>query len=277
VTPSSADRCFPRDEEHKVVQNGEAMKPANTVVLIPTHNERDNVKSLVRGVLDRQREVDDFAISILVVDSRSADGTQGAVQDLIEDDRRVRLLEVSERGLGLALMEGYRWASEEMGAQVIVQMDGDHSHDPRYLPEMLREIAQGYDLVVGSRYIEGGRATNWPLSRRILSWGANLLIRLMTGRWNIHEWTSGYRAFTTDLYRKLDFESIGWRDYTLVPAFVYEAVCKGARVKEVPIVFVNRKLGESKLPMSYGVNLVRHFATASFRYRLGRHKSAPQG
>lgn len=246
-----------------------SLKPITTVVVIPTYNERETVSSLAQATLQRQSELKDFDLRILIVDSNSHDGTQELVQALMEHDPRVQLLEIPERGLGLALMQGYHWAHQHMGAKIIVQMDADLSHNPDYLPEMLLHIAQGYDLVVGSRYIQGGGIRDWPLRRRILSRAGNWVIRLLTGVWGFHDWTSGYRAFTIELYKRLDHKSIGWRDFTLQSAFVYDAVCKGATVKEVPIIFVNRHLGVSKMPvLRYSFNLVRYFVVARLRHLI---------
>lgn len=253
------------------------MTQPKVTVIIPTYNERETIAQLIPAVLAQQQRLPDLRLSVLVVDGQSPDGTGDWVANMGHKDPRVALLKVSQRGLGLALRKGYEYATTVMGADILAQMDADLSHDPRYLPDMLHALAEGYQLVVGSRYVRGGGTRNWPLSRRILSWGANLVIRIITGHWQLHEWTSGYRAFTADLYRHLDLDAIAYRDYTLVPALVYEAVLKGARVKEVPIVFVNRKWGSSKLPMlSYTVNLLRHFLTARARHLLHRSKPCPE-
>lgn len=249
---------------------------AKTVVVIPTYNEQETVASLVEAVLCCQNELRDFSLNVLVVDSGSPDGTQEAVKELARRDSRIQLLQVGERGLGLALMKGYEWAVRSMGADVIAQMDADFSHDPRDLPKILNSLAQRYDLVIGSRYIKGGATRDWPVKRRFLSRGANLAIRLITGVWRVREWTSGYRAFTADLYQRLDLRRIVCPDYTFVPALVYEAISKGARVKEVPILFVNRYFGDSKLQATrYAVNLLRHFLLASLGNRRAGVRRMP--
>ena len=251
---------------------------AKTVVVIPTYNERETVASLVEAVLCCQNELRDFSLNVLVVDSGSPDGTQEAVKKLAQRDSRIQLLQVGERGLGLALMKGYEWAVRSMGAEVIAQMDADFSHDPRDLPKILNSLAESYDLVIGSRYIKGGATRDWPVIRRLLSKGANLAIRLITGVWRVREWTSGYRAFTADLYQRLDLQRVVCPDYTFVPALVYEAISKGARVKEVPILFVNRYFGDSKLPATrYTLNLLRHFLLASLRNRRARLHRTSEG
>jgi len=248
--------------------------PAKTVVVIPTYNERETIAPLIRAVLGQQQHLADFALTVLVVDSQSRDGTVESVRQLSEE-APVQLLELQERGLGLALARAQEWAVERLGADVIVQMDADFSHDPGSLPSILSDIAQGYDLVLGSRYIKGGGIQEWPLNRRILSRGANLVIRLLTGKWQVHDWTSGYRALSASLYKRLDRSAIAWDDYTLQPALVYEAICKGGKVKEVPIRFVNRQRGESKLPaVGYSVNILRHFLVASLKQRLGSSRRA---
>lgn len=242
------------------------MTKGKATVVIPTYNERETIAQLVQSVLAQQECIPDVLLNVLVVDGHSSDGTGQWVADKSQGDPRVALLNVAERGLGIALLKGYEYAIAVMGSDIIAQMDGDLSHDPRYLLEMLHAVMNGSDLVIGSRYIRGGGTQGWPPSRRILSWGANLVIRLITGHWHLREWTSGYRVFTADLYHRLDLPAITYRDYTLVPALVYEAVLKGASVQEVPIIFVNRKWGSSKLPMvRYIVNLLKHFTVTRVR------------
>src|SRR5262245_38643359 len=145
-------------------------------------------------------------------------------------------------------------------------MDADLSHAPSVLPELLGSLSRGYDFAIGSRYVVGGGTKDWPLSRRIQSNVANAYIRFMTGYAEPREWTSGYRAFTADLYRRIDFSTVGYRDYTFQPAFVYAALVAGGRIKEVPILFVNRTWGKSKLPLfGYTYHLLLHFARARLR------------
>lgn len=248
------------------------------VVILPTLNERRSIGQIIDAVLDQDGCLPDLSLHILVVDWSSTDGTLEYVSELSHTDERVHVISVGRPGLGAALLMAYEHLEKDLKADVIIQMDADLSHNPIYMPHFLASLREGFDLAIGSRYAPGGGTLHWPLSRRILSTGANWLIRGLTGKWSLREWTSGYRAFTIDLYRRLDLTNISYSDYTLQPALMYEALLVGAKVKEVPIVFVNRKWGKSKLPMfRYSWNLTKHFANARWqRFRGARGYETPQ-
>jgi dolichol-phosphate mannosyltransferase len=244
------------------------MPNSRAVVVIPTLNERRTVADIIARVLAQQENVSGFDLNVLIVDGASTDGTIEYVSGLSHEDSRVHLLIVGQRGLGLALLSAYQHATRELSATHIVQMDADLSHDPVHIPELLQALSQGFDLSIGSRYAPGGGTVDWPFSRKLQSLLANRYATLASGYSDVREWTSGYRAFTTDLYHKLDIEAIRYNDYTLQPALVLEALRNGARMQEVPITFVNRKWGKSKLPLArYTFHLLRHFA-------LSRRRSA---
>jgi dolichol-phosphate mannosyltransferase len=231
-----------------------------TIVIVPTYNERETIRQLLQGVFDQQCAVPDFDLRALVVDGRSTDGTVSVVEELRREGCPVDVLEVEQPGLGVALLAAHRHAIEAAGADVLVQMDADLSHDPACLPALLGALQEGYDLAIGSRYVTGGGTRDWPLLRLVLSRGANAYIRIVTGRWGLREWTSGYRAFRADLYKRLDVSRFQYEDYTVQPALIYEAVRVGARIKEVPIVFANRGWGFSKAPLAtYTLRLLKHF------------------
>jgi dolichol-phosphate mannosyltransferase len=249
------------------------MPQPRAVVIIPTLNERQNISEIVHGVLAQQERVSDVELNLLIVDGGSGDGTIDFVSNLSHEDPRVHLMIVGRRGLGLALLQAYQHATSELNAAFLLQMDADHSHDPSHIPELLESLSEGYDLSIGSRYVEGGGTVGWPLSRRLQSLLANRYASVMSGFRGIREWTSGYRAFTAELYARLNIEAIRYEDYTLQPALVLEALHKGASVKEVPITFVNRKWGNSKLPLfRYTFHLLKHFAGAR---RLPSRESQP--
>ncbi len=242
------------------------MQPPRAVVVLPTHNERQSIGEIIARVLDQQDRVPDFTLNVLVVDGESSDGTIEHVQQLSHDDPRIHLLVVRRRGLGVALLQAYAHAVANLQPAYIAQMDADLSHDPNRLPALLAALGAGADLAIGSRYVAGGGTRGWPLSRRLESAAANKFIRFVTGHHELREWTSGYRAFTVQLYRRLDLPSISYDDYTVQPALVYAALVAGARVAEVPIVFVDRRWGKSKLPLfRYTFHLIRHFTRARLR------------
>lgn len=184
---------------------------------------------------------------MLVVDDRSPDGTAAAVRRLPAFGDRVRLLEGEKRGLGAAYVRGIRYALERMGAEVVVQMDADFSHDPRQLPQLLAHIGRGGDLVIGSRYIRGGRILHWDRRRRLLSRLGNLLARGATGMVTVRDCTSGYRAIRASVLRQIPLERIRVQGYAFQVALLLRARLGGAAVREYPIHFAERVEGHSKL------------------------------
>jgi dolichol-phosphate mannosyltransferase len=230
------------------------------VVVIPTRNELATIAEIIARVLEQAPKVAPLELHVLVVDGASTDGTTEYVTHISQEDPRVHLLVEPRPGLGLALLEAHRYAIERLDAAYIAQMDADLSHNPDVLPDLLLPLTRGSDLTIGSRYVPGGGTEGWPWTRRLESSVANNFIRFATGHRELKEWTSGYRAFTVSLYQRLDIPSITYADYTVQPALVYAALKTGARVTEVPILFVNRRWGKSKLPLvGYTFHLLRHF------------------
>jgi dolichol-phosphate mannosyltransferase len=242
------------------------MQTQRAVVIIPTRNERETIAEIIPLVLQQQDCMAFLDIELLIVDGDSTDGTIEYVSELSHQDARIHLIVLGRRGLGLALMQAYEHAFNELGADYVAQMDADLSHAPSHLPDLFEALRSGYDLSIGSRYAPGGGTSGWPASRRLQSLLANRFASLASGYGEVREWTSGYRAFSSALYRQLDFKSIGYHDYTIQPALVLDALRNGARVREVPITFVNRKWGKSKLPLfGYTFHLLKHFGTARLR------------
>lgn len=211
----------------------------DVLVVIPTYNERENLEGLVRAVVSHQARV-------LVVDDASPDGT-GALADSLaaEFPGRVEVLHrTGRRGLGRSYVEGLAHALAGP-ADLICQMDADWSHDPRYLPAMI-EAASSHDMVIGSRYLHGVSVVNWPLSRIILSAVANRYIRLITGL-TPRDCTSGYRCWRRSALEQLPLDRVVSDGYAFLVELLFEASRRGTRIGEVPIIFVERKLGSSKL------------------------------
>jgi dolichol-phosphate mannosyltransferase len=213
----------------------------NVLVIIPTYNERDNLPVLVRQILDR------YAYRVLVVDDDSPDGT-GAVADALAAEFPGRLEVVhrtGKRGLGLSYVDGFKRALAT-DAQFICQMDADLSHDPQYLPDLVNAAATRYDVVLGSRYLNGVSVVNWPLRRIMLSSFANAYVRTVTGLQN-RDSTSGYRCWRRDALARVELDRILSHRYAFVVETIFEAARLGCRVGEVPIVFVERRQGASKM------------------------------
>lgn len=212
----------------------------NTWVCIPTYNERENLPRILNRLFAANPDV-----HALVIDDGSPDGTGTLADEIAANDVRVSVLHRTEKaGLGAAYRAGFTRALAER-ADVIVEMDADGSHAPEQLPLLLEQLADA-DLVLGSRWIRGGAVQNWPLHRELLSRGGNLYARLML-RVPIHDITGGFRAFKSDTLRKIDYDGVASQGYVFQVDMAYRAVKAGLRVVEVPITFVERELGVSKM------------------------------
>jgi dolichol-phosphate mannosyltransferase len=212
----------------------------NVLVLIPTFNERDNLPLVVDGVLAE-------GCDVLVVDDASPDGT-GAVADelAVRHPGRVTVLHrTGRRGLGRSYVEAMALALAGP-AEIICQMDADRSHDPKYLPSMIAAAREGADLVIGSRYLQGVSVVNWPLSRLILSTLANRYVRAVT-RLPVRDCTSGFRCWRREALARVPLDRIVSDGYAFLVEMLYEASRRGCRIGEVPIIFVERRTGQSKL------------------------------
>jgi dolichol-phosphate mannosyltransferase len=212
----------------------------NVLVVTPTYNERENLPDLVRAILAHP------GTRVMVVDDQSPDGT-GAIADTLAKEYAGRMMVVhrtGKRGLGRSYVEGLQLAIKD-GAELICQMDADWSHDPKYLPEMVRAAAD-HDVVIGSRYLRGVSVVNWPLRRIVLSAFANRYIRAITGL-KAQDCTSGYRCWRREMLARLPLDRVVSDGYAFLVEMLYEAHRRGARIGEVPIIFVERRLGVSKL------------------------------
>jgi dolichol-phosphate mannosyltransferase len=222
-----------------------------SLVVTPTYNEVENVRRHVEAVLARPSRPD-----VLVVDDGSPDGTAAEVQALAaEYPGRVELLQRSGKlGLGTAYVAGFTWALAQQRWDVLVQMDVDGSHDPRAVDDLLARIGEA-DLVLGSRYVPGGEVADWPWSRRTVSWVGNLYARTVL-QTSIRDLTGGFKAWRADLLSRLDVDSFEANGYGYQIETTYRALQAGARVVEVPIVFRDRKLGQSKMNTGIAVEAV---------------------
>lgn len=211
-----------------------------TIVVIPTYNERDNIENIVEEVLKV-----DSNINALVVDDNSPDGTADAVKKMQRNNERVHLIvRAGKMGLGTAYCDGFAYALDR-GFEAIMEMDADFSHDPNEIPNFL-EALKTNDLVIGSRYVNGVNVVNWPLSRLILSYGANIYTQIITGM-PIKDATGGFKCFRADALRKIDLKSIRSNGYGFQIEMNYRMRKLGARIKEIPIVFIDRRSGVSKM------------------------------
>lgn len=211
-----------------------------SLVIIPTYNERENIGELLDGVLRYLPTAD-----VLVVDDGSPDGTGDIVAARGEADERIKLLRrPGKAGLGTAYIAGFNWALQRDYA-AIIGMDADFSHDPSYLPIFVEQIAQ-YDLVIGSRYIPGGSTPDWKLSRRIISRIGNNVARTVLGL-PVRDCTTGYKCYRREALAAIDLDAIDLVGYGFLIETTYQCYLNNMRIKEIPIVFIDRREGKSKM------------------------------
>ncbi len=215
----------------------------NTIVVIPTYNEIENVDSLISAVCGSLPDT-----HILIVDDNSPDGTGAKVKEIMRNNRQVHLLErTGKMGLGTAYCDGFEWALSK-NFDYIFEMDADFSHDPKDLPRFLQEMDK-HDLVIGSRYSNGVNVVNWPLSRLMLSYGANIYTQVITGL-PIKDATGGFKCFRADILRKINLSSIKTNGYGFQIEMNYRVWKNGGKIKEIPIIFIDRRSGVSKMNKS---------------------------
>lgn len=214
------------------------------IIVMPTYNERQNLEIMASRIRESTPDVD-----LLVVDDNSPDGTGDLADKLAEADSRVHVLHRTEKaGLGRAYIAGFGWALER-GYDVICEMDADGSHRPEDLPRLLAALDDGTDAVIGSRYVPGGTVVNWPKSREILSRGANFYNQLMLGI-AIRDATGGFRAYKAEALKKTDLDSIESLGYCFQIDMTLRVLQAGLTLVEVPITFIERERGSSKMSKS---------------------------
>ena len=210
------------------------------LVVMPTFNEAGNIHHAVEELFSYNPDVD-----LLIVDDDSPDGTGKLADQLAKPDARISVLHRKDKqGLGAAYIAGFKYAFAG-GYEFVVEMDADGSHRAEDLPKLLK-VCQDNDLVIGSRYIKGGRVINWPLQRQILSKGGNIFAKIMLGQ-KINDMTAGFRVFRVAFLKTLNLDSINARGYSFQIEMAYRTMCAGGRTTEVPIVFIEREIGESKM------------------------------
>ena len=221
-----------------------------TIIIIPTFNERGNIGALIRALLDQFKRVR-HDLHILIVDDNSPDGTADVVRSLQANNDNVHLLTGQKAGLGAAYIRGMNHALHVLQADLVFEMDADFSHKPEDIPRLLSEIEAGADFVIGSRYVPGGSVPKtWNLVRRLNSMGGNLAARYIAGIPQIRDCTAGFRAIRASLLRRIDFSELRVQGYAFQVALLHAALEEGGKIREIPVDFVDRKQGESKLQFS---------------------------
>ncbi len=236
------------------------------VVIIPTYNERENIPVVLPLLLEVFDGIKTWDMHVLVVDDTSPDKTYELVKDWTKKDPRIHLvINQQKAGLGAAYLKGMAHAFDELKADVVFEFDADLSHDARKLPDFVKKLDEGYDMVLGSRYIPGGSIPDdWGFHRKFLSVAGNIFITVVLTNFSIKDWTGGFRAITKRVYEVVvpELQSEGFSGYTFQIGFLHKAVRKGFKVAEVPFKFVDRTHGHSKLGSEYFKNALLYIMKA---------------
>ena len=210
------------------------------IVITPTYNESKNILTLINRIKDNVNDID-----ILVIDDNSPDGTSAIVAKFAESRNDIFLITRDGKlGLGTAYIEGFKWAIQN-NYDIVIQMDADLSHDPKDLPRMLQAI-KDYDLVIGSRYIDGVNVINWPMSRLLLSYFANIYSRIVTGL-PIYDSTGGFKCYSINVLKNMPYKFIKSEGYSFQIETTFYSWINKYNIKEIPIIFTDRTIGESKM------------------------------
>lgn len=220
------------------------MQASDSIVIIPTYNEKENIENIVRAVLGLEKE-----FHILIIDDGSPDGTAAIVKRLMAGEFAGRLFLLERKGklgLGTAYIAGFKWAIKNR-YDYIFEMDADFSHDPNDLPRLYAACAdEGADVAIGSRYVSGVNVVNWPMGRVLMSYYASKYVRLVTGI-PVHDTTAGFKCYRRKVLENIDLDAIRFKGYAFQIEMKFTAYKLGYRIKEVPVIFVNRQLGTSKM------------------------------
>lgn len=219
---------------------------SDAVVIIPTYNEIENISNIIDAIMALPEGFD-----VLVIDDASPDGTQDAVRSKIDEYKgRVHMeCRAGKLGLGTAYIHGFKWALRH-GYDFIIEMDADFSHNPNDLPALYNECKlNNADMSIGSRYISGVNVVNWPMGRVLMSYFASVYVRLITGM-NLRDSTAGFVCYNRRVLEAIDLDKIKFKGYAFQIEMKFKAYCKKFKIVEIPIVFVNRQLGTSKMNSS---------------------------
>ena len=221
------------------------MNKSDSVVIIPTYNEKENIVNIINAVFALPVMFD-----VLIIDDNSPDGTAAIVERMQKQwDGRLHLLKRSGKlGLGTAYIMGFKWCLNA-GYEFIIEMDADFSHPPKKLLELRQACLDGADVAIGSRYVSGVNVVNWPMGRVIMSYYASAYVRIVTGM-NVRDTTAGFVCYRRNVLEAIDLDKIRFKGYAFQIEMKFTAFKMGCRIKEVPIIFVNRVLGTSKMNSS---------------------------
>ena len=222
------------------------MQTSDSIVIIPTYNERENIENIIRAVFGLEK-----TFHILIIEDGSPDGTAAIVKTLQQEfpDRLFMIERKGKLGLGTAYITGFKWALEH-SYEYIFEMDADFSHNPNDLPRLYEAcVVQGGDVAIGSRYVSGVNVVNWPMGRVLMSYFASKYVRIVTGL-PIHDTTAGFKCYRRQVLETIDLDHIRFKGYAFQIEMKFTAYKCGFKIIEVPVIFINRELGTSKMNSS---------------------------
>ena len=231
------------------------------VVVTATYNEKDSVGKFITLVEEEVfPQIKHYDMWLLVADDNSPDGTADVVRGFMQKYSNLDINSSPKKGLGAAYVRAMSYAIGHMGADIVISIDADLQHDPHTIPQFLKKIEQGYDVVSGTRYSDGGSTLkNWPLHRKAFSVIGNFIVRTVTGRFHLHDWTSGFRAIKKEVFLKEREKVRPFQGHTFLVAFLYKSILDGYKAGEVPIHLMNRSSGRSKAALlEYAINVIKY-------------------
>ena len=233
--------------------------------VLPTYNEEENIENIIQQILKEEKNQSKHTFSILVVDDNSTDETQAIVQRYTSLNSKVHLVTGQKKGLGDAYKRGFNYALNDLQADLIFQMDSDGQHDTSLIPHFVSYIEEGKDVVIGSRFIDGGTTPDFSFSRLLMSKVGNLLVRYVGGITQVKDCTSGYRAIRASYLKELDFSYLSTRGYSFQSSLICDLAWRGADISEIPIEFSSRQGGDSKLALRDQIEFLLNIPRLGFR------------
>ena len=233
--------------------------------VLPTYNEEENIGNIIQQILKEEKSLSKHTFTILVVDDNSTDETQTIVQNYISSNSKVHLVTGQKKGLGDAYKRGFKYALNDLKADLIFQMDSDGQHDTSLIPDFVSYIEEGKDVVIGSRFVEGGTTPDFSFSRLLMSKVGNLLVRYVGGITQLQDCTSGYRAIRASYLKDLDFSYLSTRGYSFQSSLICDLAWRGADISEIPIEFSSRQGGDSKLALRDQIEFLLNIPRLGFR------------
>lgn len=242
------------------------------IIILPTYNEKENISKLIPYLQEEIfPKISNYEMGILVADDASPDGTADVVRELMKKWKNIELIIGEKQGLGAAYIRGMTYAVDQMNADVLFEMDADGQHDPKKIPEFLEKIDQGYDLVVGSRYSLGGSIpSDWGLDRKFYSVVGNWIVRVILMRFSTHEWTNGYRAIRKEVFLRIKDKLLVHNGYVFQVAFLHLALQNKFKTAEIPIHFIERQHGKSKIATGQYIKDMLTYVIIARIYELKR-------